>query len=1088
MTVDSADKSNRYIGLLDVYGFEFFAVNSFEQLCINFANEKLQQFFLQTVFENEATAYKEEGVPWTPIEYADNKEIISIVESTPNGIFAALDTQCRTPNASGRTFCAALHKTHGKSPALAAPKVSRKETRSKDDHFIVKHFAGDVVYLATEFLDKNNDTLAAEVEQALLASTIKLVSTICTPDEAPVATGNKKKAQSSFASVGAKFVKSLRELMAGLNDAQAHFVRCIKPNPQAKPGHIHGVSCIDQLRMSGTLDAVKLIQAGYPTRIPYQDLYDRYRDMMPENVRALPPPDFCEVIAAVCDIGKDQYALGITRMFFRLGSAAVLEELQDADPEEMKPILLAKLELFEKKKKARPMVEKTVHMWIHKRRYKVMIADKRAREAEERRIAEEARRKEEEARRRAEEEKRRQEEAENRRKEEEAAKLAAEKAEQDKIAAAAAAQNKSTNEVKREEEEAAAECSLALQEADAMVHVLEEKGTDLHAAVEKSGGIAGVVAMSASHAQSADVQAHFVGLMRDLCVSDEIADEIAAAGGVERILEAAHQHYDVPDVMMEVADAVRNLTATPDIASRVGKAGGIEVLVDGGARHLNHPEVTKSIVGALWALSVHDELVPQLVKLGGVQTVIAAAKKMPKDEEVQSSTAALVRNLAINEDVRWTVAELGGIAILIGALENHPDAPEVAAQVACALWNLSQTVDVASEVAASGAVEMLIGMAATFAADPVVQLGVCGCMRLVCVNDAAADLVIHAGGLPALMGASRAHVKRADVQRAFVGALWELASHGFAASVVHADGVHAVLRAAEAHAKEERLNARAAGVLRLLAVDDEAKAQIGEAGGVAQLLKMAKAFPASTSVQADVAGAFAVLAVDDGLESAIADGGGIELIVHALQRHKLNAAVAAHGWHALTNLSVSDANKTRLAAVGDVKALITGSLQAHLEAPRVIEGVATTLRNLCLAGSVSTFVDAAASEKLIQLLKAYTPQTIVALAVAGAIRAVAADAAMAREMAASFDGHVVLNSALEAHRDDERLKGEVESALRRLDAGLNGVESRSSEVQSATKAKQLAGAKQRTATPGTLLGSIESVITPKGGKKSKKSG
>ena len=128
---------------------------------------------------------------------------------------------------------------------------------------------------------------------------------------------------------------------------------------------------------------------------------------MPDSkVRDLPPPDFCEVIAAVCDIGKDDYALGVARMFFRLGSAAILEELQDADPEEMKPILLAKLDLFEKKKKARPMVEKTVHMYIHKRRYKVMVAEKRAREEEQRRLEEEARRKEEEARRRAEEEQR----------------------------------------------------------------------------------------------------------------------------------------------------------------------------------------------------------------------------------------------------------------------------------------------------------------------------------------------------------------------------------------------------------------------------------------------------------------------------------------------------------------------------------------------------------------------------------------------------------------------------------------------------------------------------------------------------------
>ena len=139
-----------------------------------------------------------------------------------------------------------------------------------------------------------------------------------------------------------------------------------------------------------------------------------------------------------------------------------------------------------------------------------------------------------------------------------------------------------------------------------------------------------------------------------------------------------------------------------------------------------------------------------------------------------------------------------------------------------ALWNLAQTSDVAGEIAASGAVEVLVTLAAAFAGDPTVQLGVAGCLRLVCINDAAADMVVTANGLPTLFAASRNHLKRSDVQRAFVGALLELASHGFASTIVQADGIGAVLRAAEAHAKEERLQA-AAGVIRLLAVDDESK-------------------------------------------------------------------------------------------------------------------------------------------------------------------------------------------------------------------------------------------------------------------------
>ena len=245
----------------------------------------------------------------------------------------------------------------------------------------------------------------------------------------------------------------------------------------------------------------------------YEDLYTRYRDMMPENVRSLPPPDFCEIIAAVCDIGKDQYALGLQRMFFRLGTAAVLEELQDADPEEMKPILLAKLELFEKKKKARPMVEKTVHMWIHKRRYKVMVAEKRRKEEEERKRREEEERKLEEARRRKEEEERRVREAEERRQAEENAKLQAEEDAKKALEQKAAATNVSVEVAQQAEAKQAADASRQLQEADALVHQLEDNQEDLHAAVDKIGGIKGVVEMSASNSMSADVQVHSTVLL-----------------------------------------------------------------------------------------------------------------------------------------------------------------------------------------------------------------------------------------------------------------------------------------------------------------------------------------------------------------------------------------------------------------------------------------------------------------------------------------------------------------------------------------------------------------------------------------------
>ena len=128
--------------------------------------------------------------------------------------------------------------------------------------------------------------------------------------------------------------------MAELQASQAHFVRCVKPNQKLLPQELHGEGVVNQLKMSGMLDAVKLIQSGYPTRIPYADIHSKYKMHMPERVQSLSPAQFCEVIAEVCDVGKKDYALGLERMFFRLGCAAFLEELSEADPVMLTSIVL----------------------------------------------------------------------------------------------------------------------------------------------------------------------------------------------------------------------------------------------------------------------------------------------------------------------------------------------------------------------------------------------------------------------------------------------------------------------------------------------------------------------------------------------------------------------------------------------------------------------------------------------------------------------------------------------------------------------------------------------------------------------------
>ena len=300
-TIDaSGDTSQRYIGLLDVYGFEFFEVNSFEQLCINFANEKLQQFFLVSVFENEVNTYIQEGVEFTPIPFKDNSDIIKLCEEKKKGIYDILDAQCKSASNTGLTFCAALHKEHGNmkgtgdDPApfaklkLGKRKGGGKETRSNNDHFIVNHFAGEVVYFAGEFIEKNNDKLDPEAEKVLLSSSLPLVVTIATPEGGVP----DPKAKKGVQTLGKKFVQSLAKLMEDLKQSNALFVRCIKPNPEKEPNKINGKSVIDQLRQSGTLDAVRLIQKGYPARIPYDLIHKNYskvRDDGPDLDISSPP-------------------------------------------------------------------------------------------------------------------------------------------------------------------------------------------------------------------------------------------------------------------------------------------------------------------------------------------------------------------------------------------------------------------------------------------------------------------------------------------------------------------------------------------------------------------------------------------------------------------------------------------------------------------------------------------------------------------------------------------------------------------------------------------------------------------------------
>jgi len=379
---ETAEPSQLFIGLLDVFGFEIFEVNSFEQLCINFANEKLQNFFLRSVFKAEELAYKNDGIRWEPITYSDNSAIIEIIEGKDKGIYPALDSVCKAPKATDETLVLQLHENHGKSKILCRPKkAAGKGARqyTENEAFVLKHFAGDVMYLTHGWLEKNNDKLSDDYEKHLAESTSDLLANHLAKREEveAMAQGAKPKAGKGSQTVGRSFLASLKKLMEALESTDTHFIRCIKPNNELKPNLLYGAFVLTQLKCSGTLEAVELMQKGYPSRIPYASIHERYKSYMPDFVQALAPAEFVEAIALAYGVQQEDYQLGLHKIFMRAGKAAFLEELKEANIDEMVPIIVEKIKHFEAKKHAKKVIERCLIAWIWRRRIRKLREFKR---------------------------------------------------------------------------------------------------------------------------------------------------------------------------------------------------------------------------------------------------------------------------------------------------------------------------------------------------------------------------------------------------------------------------------------------------------------------------------------------------------------------------------------------------------------------------------------------------------------------------------------------------------------------------------------------------------------------------------------
>ncbi|OQU85818.1 hypothetical protein SORBI_3004G317300 [Sorghum bicolor] len=300
------------IGVLDIYGFESFKNNSFEQFCINFANEKLQQHFNEHVFKMEQEEYKSEEINWSYIEFIDNQDVLDLIEKKPIGIIALLDEACMFPKSTHETFATKMFRNFSSHPRL-------EKTKFSETDFTISHYAGKVTYQTDSFLEKNRDYIVAEHCNLLSSSRCPFVSGLFTslPEESI-------RSSYKFSSVASRFKLQLQALMETLNSTEPHYVRCVKPNSANRPQLFENQSVLHQLRCGGVLEAVRISLAGYPTRRTYAEFVDRFAVLVPELM--IGSYDERMLTKGILEkMELENFQLGRTKVFLRAGQIAILD-------------------------------------------------------------------------------------------------------------------------------------------------------------------------------------------------------------------------------------------------------------------------------------------------------------------------------------------------------------------------------------------------------------------------------------------------------------------------------------------------------------------------------------------------------------------------------------------------------------------------------------------------------------------------------------------------------------------------------------------------------------------------------------------
>uniref|UniRef100_A0A8C1FR21 Unconventional myosin-Ic n=1 Tax=Cyprinus carpio carpio TaxID=630221 RepID=A0A8C1FR21_CYPCA len=309
-----SSKCSSIIGLLDVYGFEVFQHNSFEQFCINYCNEKLQQLFVELTLKSEQEDYETEGVGWERVEYFNNKIICDLVEEKHKGIIAVLDEEClRRGDASDITFLEKLEDSLGGHAHFVTHKMANGKIRKAigREEFRLVHYAGEVNYNVSGFLDKNNDLLCRHLKEVLCQSGNHIVSQCFHADELM----DQRRPETA----ATEFKLSLAKLMEILMSKEPLYVRCIKPNDAKQPGGFDEVLVRHQVKYLGLMEYLRVRRAGFAYRRNFEVFLERYKSLCPDtwpNWRGTLPEGVATLVKHL-NYKPEEYKLGRSKIFIR---------------------------------------------------------------------------------------------------------------------------------------------------------------------------------------------------------------------------------------------------------------------------------------------------------------------------------------------------------------------------------------------------------------------------------------------------------------------------------------------------------------------------------------------------------------------------------------------------------------------------------------------------------------------------------------------------------------------------------------------------------------------------------------------------